>query len=739
MATITVTTLADTIAIDGLVSLREALNAANADTTVDGVTGAGDDIIVFDASLAGGTSLLLGGQLLITSNVTINGDTNGDGKADITLSGGDLTRILDVVVGTVTLESLNFSDGSFLPGGGGAIQVELAATVNLVNSTVSSSTASDGGAIASFGTLNVANSTFTGNTAATGGGAIAVLTGATSVVNSTITGNTAGSLGGGIFASSGAVTVSSSTITGNTAVVTGGGIFTVTPLALTNSVVSANHAPVPGDANIDGLALGSNNLTGAGDAVIGGGNIISDIPLLGPLADNGGPVMTMLPQLGSLAINTGNPALLPLDTLDLDGDNNFAEPLPVDARGQPRIVGALDIGAVERANAPPTGTDTTVTTAEDTPYVFAIADFGFSDSDGNALLAVNIATLPASGVLKLNGVALAAPTSVNAALITAGLLTYEPAANVNGAAAASFDFTVQDSGAGTDTSAASTITVDVSAVNDAPSLALANALTSLTEAASTAAAIKVAGIDIVDDGQGTNILSLSGADAALFEISGGDLYLKAGAVLDFETNPVLDVTVSLDDAGVGATPDGTVALAIMVTDAAETITGNKKSNVLVGTAASEIINGKGGSDTIRAGGGNDTIIGGGGADTVAGGTGADVFVFKPGHLPKPSTAEKLFGGLFGRYDLIRDFKPGTDVIDLSALDANSKKAGNQAFHFEGRDQLSHSRGELVYEFYGSKPSARHTIILGDTDGNGEFDFRIVLKGHHHLEASDFIL
>ena len=44
---------------------------------------------------------------------------------------------------------------------------------------------------------------------------------------------------------------------------------------------------------------------------------------------------------------------------------------------------------------------------------------------------------------------------------------------------------------------------------------------------------------VTDDALGTNVLSLSGADAALFEIDGSVLYLKAGAVLDYETTPAI--------------------------------------------------------------------------------------------------------------------------------------------------------------------------------------------------------
>ena len=82
----------------------------------------------------------------------------------------------------------------------------------------------------------------------------------------------------------------------------------------------------------------------------------------------------------------------------------------------------------------------------------------------------------------------------------------------------------------------------------------------------TSPGIKMADIVITDDGQGTNDLSLSGADAGMFEIQGSELWLKAGAVLDFETNPVLDVTVEVDDTAVGAAPDDTASLATGIND-----------------------------------------------------------------------------------------------------------------------------------------------------------------------------
>ena len=131
---------------------------------------------------------------------------------------------------------------------------------------------------------------------------------------------------------------------------------------------------------------------------------------------------------------------------------------------------------VTSVNDAPAGTDKTVTTLEDTAYTFAAADFGFTDPNdtpANNLLAVKITTLPAAGTLTDNGVAVTAGQFVPVADITGGLLKFTPAANANGAAYASFTFQVQDDGGtangGVDLDQSpNTITVNVTAVNDAP-------------------------------------------------------------------------------------------------------------------------------------------------------------------------------------------------------------------------------------------------------------------------------
>ena len=67
--------------------------------------------------------------------------------------------------------------------------------------------------------------------------------------------------------------------------------------------------------------------------------------------------------------------------------------------------------------------------------------------------------------------------------------------------------------------------------------------------------VKVADISITDDGLGTNNLTLSGSDAASFQVIGSALFLKAGTPLNAATKPTYHVTVSVDDPSVGASPE----------------------------------------------------------------------------------------------------------------------------------------------------------------------------------------
>lgn len=110
--------------------------------------------------------------------------------------------------------------------------------------------------------------------------------------------------------------------------------------------------------------------------------------------------------------------------------------------------------------------------------------------------------------------------------------------------------------------------------NQAPTaVSIGNPVNALLENSSTVVPVKLGDILVTDDGQGTNALSLTGADAAFFEIINSGLYLKAGTVLDYETKTSYSVTVRVDDSTVGTTPDASVTFTLSVTDVVDESSG----------------------------------------------------------------------------------------------------------------------------------------------------------------------
>ena len=139
-----------------------------------------------------------------------------------------------------------------------------------------------------------------------------------------------------------------------------------------------------------------------------------------------------------------------------------------------------------------------------------------------------------------------------------------------------FDVTVQvdDVTVGGTPDATQSFSLNVTDVNEAPTaVSLTNTTTSIAENSDTTSSTKVADISVTDDALGTNDLSLTGADANKFEIvdNGGafELHLKAGVTLDHEADGQFDVTVQVDDATVGGTPDATLSFSLNVTDVNE--------------------------------------------------------------------------------------------------------------------------------------------------------------------------
>lgn len=81
-------------------------------------------------------------------------------------------------------------------------------------------------------------------------------------------------------------------------------------------------------------------------------------------------------------------------------------------------------------------------------------------------------------------------------------------------------------------------------------------------------------------------------------------------------------------------------------------------------------------------------------------------------------------------DVIADFVHGTDLIDLSGIDANVTVFGNQGFAFIDAAAFSGVAGQLRYA---------GGVLSGDLDGNGSADIQIGLTGAPVITGADLVL
>ena len=126
---------------------------------------------------------------------------------------------------------------------------------------------------------------------------------------------------------------------------------------------------------------------------------------------------------------------------------------------------------VTAANDLPTAMDSGVVVGEDTTYAFSATDFSFADIDGDPLSGVRI-TGPlrsGSGTLEVDDRAVTLFEVIGRAEIDEGKLRFTPAAHGNGMAYAAFRFGVRDSSG--DSPSRYTMTIDVTAADDAPTAA----------------------------------------------------------------------------------------------------------------------------------------------------------------------------------------------------------------------------------------------------------------------------
>jgi len=319
----------------------------------------------------------------------------------------------------------------------------------------------------------------------------------------------------------------------------------------------------------------------------------------------------------------------------------------------------------------------------------------FAATDANGLTYTLTLKDNAGGMFKLvtaNGVT---------QLVLAGALDYETATSH------AVTVEIRDSlGAVTTQS----FTIDVLDIDEgnAPGIDLSSA--SIAEDAGIGAVVGRLSLADTDADDVTWSLSGGAGKFALDTNAKGVTRLVVDGKLDYETRTSFEITLTATD-GEETTEQ---SFTIDITDVAEVVRGSSGNDTLKGDAT---------PDVLKGGAGNDRLIGGGGADRLSGDAGADAFVFTAiGHSTPDS------------FDVITDFKGRKgDIIDLSGIDADTGRSGNQSFNFIGRDDFSGTAGELRFE----KSNGR-TVTQGDVDGDGEADFVLHLLGGMNLKEDFFI-
>jgi VCBS repeat-containing protein len=185
-----------------------------------------------------------------------------------------------------------------------------------------------------------------------------------------------------------------------------------------------------------------------------------------------------------------------------------------------------------------------------------------------------------------------------------------------------------------------------------------------------------AGNNIINAGDGNDVLTAGSGNNELHGGAGNDLLFSGPG------NDLLDGGTGIDTASYAhATAGVTVDLSLLTaqntlgagTDTLtgiENLTGSNFNDTLTGDNNNNIIDGGLGNDILKGGGGDDLLIGGLGDNTLTGGSGADTFQWRQGN---------------SGHDVVTDFTPGTDKLDLSQLlqgENNTAASLDDYLHFK---------------------------------------------------------
>lgn len=381
-------------------------------------------------------------------------------------------------------------------------------------------------------------------------------------------------------------------------------------------------------------------------------------------------------------------------------------------------------------DAPIAVDDQNLTATEDVIRIIAAAELlaNDSDPDNDTITIISVANA-------LNGTAL---------LLQNGDVEFTPIANYNGPA--SFSYTISD---GNGAMATATATLQVAAVNDAPTDLV---ITDTVVEENSLGGTLIGNLTVSDPDAGDTVSYsiTSGTGASVFEITGNSLVVKQGANLDFETLSQYSLTIEASDSGGLTTSQN---LTINLLDIAENsiIIGTNGNDTLTGTSADDIISGLNGNDDLFGLAGNDILIGGRGADLLDGGSGIDTIDYS---TASSSITIFLSTSWFRPYgigigsdatlDQLVDIENvvGTNSSDLLVGDgaANVIEGGGGNDYLigaGGRDQFVFKQGDdkdTILDF--KEDGSNYETIAIDYDGIDDFsDLSGLITGYGFFNSS----
>jgi VCBS repeat-containing protein len=255
-------------------------------------------------------------------------------------------------------------------------------------------------------------------------------------------------------------------------------------------------------------------------------------------------------------------------------------------------------------NQAPVATTDAYSTPEDT--VLTVAAPGVlgndSDPDGDPLGAV-LESGPSHGALTLNA---------------NGSFTYTPAANFSGTD--SFSYRASD---GSLSSGLATVTINIGAVNDAPTVTVAAGGTCGTDNRSGTINLTVSDLESAAT---TLTLTAASSNPTLLPTS-NITFAGSGAARTVTASPVAGrtgtsiVTVTVSDGQATSTAQITVWAG---NNGQDRVSAGDGTDLILGLAGNDILSGGDGTDVLCGGDGNDALSGGGGDDSLVGARGTDV-------------------------------------------------------------------------------------------------------------------